>query len=681
MEQNDQSECKALHKELEELKAKYNSLINYLNINEEQVKLVESRLTDSQNRNQALLNANPDIMFVFDKNGVISDFHSKNLRDLYVQPSSFLNKSVDEVLPERLAKLTHTKIEELIKSSAHISTYDYELTVDNKNKFFESRLVKYGSDKVIAIVRDVTQKRLVEHSLRESQAKYHDLYSLLRLMSDTTPDMIWAKDINKQYIFTNKSTCEKLLNVKNTNEPIGKTYLSFKQHEQELHPENPEWYTFGELSIDTDEATLQSKQILQFDEFGTINGKFHFLDIHKAPLYNSQGKLIGLVGTARDITEKKEIQKQLTLSEKTFRGIINSIYEAIYIMDQQGIFLDVNEAAVKLYGYPREFFIGKKPSMISAPGKNDMEYVIGLLKKSYNGETILFEFWGQKKNGEIFPKTVSLTPGEFFGKKCVIAVARNITEQKKWEEELIAARLKAEESDKLKSAFLANMSHEIRTPMNGIMGFTQLLKRDNVSDNEKNEYLNIIERSGERMLDLLDNLIDISRVEAGQVSAKMEKCNVLQILEFIHKFFLPLAERKALTFELKSNISNSEIEIVTDKYKLQGILLNLAKNAFKFTDKGYVKISCQKKNNSLEFVVSDSGIGIPNDKHDEVFQRFAQVDSSTCSNYEGAGLGLSIAKAYVNLLGGNIWVESELGKGSTFHFTLPISKPQYATTE
>ena len=241
--------------------------------------------------------------------------------------------------------------------------------------------------------------------------------------------------------------------------------------------------------------------------------------------------------------------------------------------------------------------------------------------------------------------------------------------------ELRLAKEKSQESDRLKSAFLANMSHEIRTPMNGILGFTELLKRPNLSGQEQQKYLEIIESSGARMLNIVNNIVDISKIESGITEINNKVTNINEQMEFIISFFAPEIEKKGLRLVYSKTLTTDKAYIETDAEKLYGILTNLLKNAIKHTYKGAIEIGYHLKSddnqNFLEFFVTDSGNGIQEDRLNVIFDRFMQADISNKTAYQGAGLGLSISKAYVEMLGGTIWVESEQGIGSTFRFTLP----------
>lgn len=238
--------------------------------------------------------------------------------------------------------------------------------------------------------------------------------------------------------------------------------------------------------------------------------------------------------------------------------------------------------------------------------------------------------------------------------------------------ELNIAKERAEESDRLKSAFLANMSHEIRTPMNGILGFSELLKDPDLTLEEQNEYLTLIEKSGTRMLNIINDIVDISKIETGLVQLNETQLNLNEMLQFMHQFFTKEADSKGLTFKFVQPLNETDALITTDKEKIFAIVTNLVKNAIKFTSKGSIEFGCKKKDENLEFFVSDTGIGIPKHRQSAIFDRFVQADLADKMAYQGAGLGLSIAKAYVEMLNGKIWVESEEGVGTTFFFTLPF---------
>ena len=255
-------------------------------------------------------------------------------------------------------------------------------------------------------------------------------------------------------------------------------------------------------------------------------------------------------------------------------------------------------------------------------------------------------------------------------------------EKEKRAAELILAKEQAEQSDRLKTAFLANMSHEIRTPMNGVLGFASLLKEADLTGEEQQEYIKLIEQSGVRMLNIINDIVDISKIESGLMEVRFKCSNINEQIDYIYTFFKPEMERKNIQFYLRKSLPEKEAFIITDREKIYAILTNLVKNAIKYTDEGSIEfgysIKTEDNTKVLEFFIKDTGIGIPIERREAIFERFIQADIADLKAQQGTGLGLSISKAFVELMGGKIWVSSEEGKGSTFYFTTPY-KPQMQT--
>ncbi len=246
--------------------------------------------------------------------------------------------------------------------------------------------------------------------------------------------------------------------------------------------------------------------------------------------------------------------------------------------------------------------------------------------------------------------------------------------------DLHIAKEKAEESDRLKSAFLANMSHEIRTPMNSILGFSNLLKEENFPVEQQKKFLGIIQKSGNRMLSTINDLIDISKIEAGQMALTISDVHINQEIQFLSELFQPEAQKSGLKLSFQTSLPDNKAIVQSDQEKIHAILINLIKNSIKYTNEGDIKFGYTTQESLLQFYVKDTGIGISETKQQVIFDRFVQADITLSSKYEGSGLGLAISKAYVEMLGGNIWLESEMGKegkpGWThFYFTIPFNPP------
>ena len=237
--------------------------------------------------------------------------------------------------------------------------------------------------------------------------------------------------------------------------------------------------------------------------------------------------------------------------------------------------------------------------------------------------------------------------------------------------QLTRAKEKAEENERLKTIFLQNMSHEIRTPMNGIIGFLSLLKEPDLDPESRDKYIDIVNKSGKRLLTTINNIIEISKIDSRQIEVRTGDVDLIEVTNFYYNFFLPLAKEKKLQLILNTNIPPEKSCIVTDKFILDNILTNLINNALKFTNKGSVEIGNSIAGKNVKFWIKDSGIGIPRDRQKAVFERFVQANLNMTRAHEGSGLGLSIVKAYVEILKGEIWLDSNEGEGTTFTFTIP----------
>ncbi len=380
----------------------------------------------------------------------------------------------------------------------------------------------------------------------------------------------------------------------------------------------------------------------------------------------------GVYGILQDITQIQETNVLLEESNRFNKTLLDTIPFPIEIVNQRGEILFLNPEMQSLAGDAKvgdtcwNLYRDDKKQYKNCPLRKRIQ--IGEISKVETEEA----FGGRKF--DIIHKGMW-----FNGVKALMEIFVETTERKKYEADLIAAKEKANESDRLKTAFLANMSHEIRTPMNGIMGFTSLLQEPDLTGEDKSRYISIIQKSGERMLNTVNDIIEISKIETGQINISEKKVNVSRHLSNLVQFFELEAKNKGLQISLENRIKDDDAEIIIDKNKFGSIISNLLKNAIKFTDKGFLKIGAQKKDDFLEFYVQDSGIGIPENRLDAIFNRFEQADIDDSRVFEGSGLGLAITKSYVEMLGGEIKVDSALNQGSVFCFTIPYksanSKP------
>lgn len=373
-------------------------------------------------------------------------------------------------------------------------------------------------------------------------------------------------------------------------------------------------------------------------------------------------------------------QEIINQSKNRYLDLFDNAPVGYLIVDVNGIIKDINQTACLLFERNKQEFLNNKIIKNIHPNYQDIYYIFfrTLINQKYN-QTCDIKL--QKANGLYFYGRIqgnrhsNIISDEPEFRLAIL----DVSAQKEMEQKLLIAKEKAEEHDKLKSVFLANMSHEIRTPMNGIIGFADLLKNPDLSEKNRVHYIDIIQKSSKRLLDLINELIDISKIESGLMQVKLSPTNIFEIFDDIISFFTPEANSKNIVFELHNhNISNSFI-IETDKEKLYAIVLNLIKNSIKYTKQGQITLGCYIVANNLKIYVRDTGIGIPKNKFNLIFQRFRQVEET--GYHEGTGLGLNIVLGLLKLIGGKIGFASEINKGSLFYFTLPCKTTSISNFE
>ena len=394
--------------------------------------------------------------------------------------------------------------------------------------------------------------------------------------------------------------------------------------------------------------------------------------------YVLKNKMERLVPAVHRAYNEAQMLKARRKAENELRKLSRAVEQSpnsVVITDTDGIVEYANSTTFNLTGYTSAELIGQNPRVFSSGETSQAEYQ-QLWETIKSGKEWIGEFHNKKKNGELYWEAATISPilDESGAITHFLAIKKDITEGKKLNSELLAAKVKAEESDRLKTAFLHNISHEIRTPMNAIVGFSGLLNDADLLPEKQKEYIEIIAQSSDQLLSIINDIVCIATIEAGQEKLSEVPVNLNAMQRILYEKFLPKARSQNIIFDVNTCFHENEYMILADEAKLVQILLNLIGNAFKFTLSGHIHVGCNLKNNELEFFVEDTGIGIPSEMHDEIFMRFRQVESTTARQFGGSGLGLSISKAYVELLGGKMWLTSELGKGSVFYFTLPFKK-------
>lgn len=397
---------------------------------------------------------------------------------------------------------------------------------------------------------------------------------------------------------------------------------------------------------------------------------YHIFEVRGAVI-DFEGEMATMT-VLTNITERKKTEEALKQTREQYFNLVENAVDAIFHGDPSGNFIGVNPRACEMTGYSKQELLSSNMGILFTDEekmKKPLRY--DLLQQGF---TVRTERILTRKDGSTLPIEMNT---KMMPDRTYQSFFRDFSERKKMEDELIKAKEKAEVSDRLKSAFLANMSHEIRTPLNGILGFTEILNDDSISGTKRKEFLEIISSNGKQLLAIINDIIDISKIEAGQVKITNTKCFLNQFMYEIYNFFSSEVLKKCETkVEIKLNIpSERSMLVYTDDIRVRQILHNLIGNAVKFTKKGTIEFgySINPEKYLITFHVRDTGIGLPEEKLNMIFERFRQADDTTTRNYGGTGLGLAISKGLVELMGGKIWVESVENAGSAFYFTIPLN--------
>ena len=608
---------------------------------------------------------------IIEANSCFCSMIGKNKEDLIGKQLNILPFTKESQDKEPLRYDLLQKGETVVSEKEIIRSDGKILTVEMRTKMMPDKTYQ-------TIYRDLSEKKVAEQALQASEEKY-------RIMVQYASDPIFIFNADETYRYVNDCFAKNI--GKAATDIIGKTphdIFPYDEAESRLNLVRKVFKT-GES------GEIEVKVI-------TSNGVENYFLTVANPIKDKQDNILWVTCISRNITERKEKEQKLRASEEKFRLMIKNSNDVFLLVNENQEVFFASDVIYNLTGYTVEEITGSVAHFI--PPDDLVHSIKGWMSAFANKNEIVRVQYRHKhkQNGYVWFESVIQNHIDNPAINAIVVNARDITANKEAElikkeideliiakekaelseritkefsNELIKTKERAEESDRLKSAFLANMSHEIRTPMNGILGFAQLLKEPELSGKEQNEYLNIIENSGKRMLNIIRDIVDISKIESGMMEISHSETNINDQIKFIYDFFTPEIEKKGLQLLYKTALSPNESIIKTDQEKIYAILTNLVNNAVKHTSTGSIEFGYDKKGKYLEFYVKDTGIGVAEHQKEIIFERFRQGDDLTKQYTEGTGLGLSISKAYVEMLGGKIWLESEFGKGSTFYFTLP----------
>jgi len=621
-------------------------------------KLAEKELLESEKKYRLLFANNPQPMWIYDLETLaFLEVNRAAINHYGYSREEFLSMSLKDIRPaEDIPALMD----------------DIEKTRSNLNSAGEWRHLKKNGEIIVVEINShsvISNNRNARHVLindiTERKQSENEILKLSQAL-EQSPVSIIITDLkgNMEYVNT------KLLEIT--------AYAK-----EELIGKNPRIFSSGDKSKE-EYRQLWSAILAGREWFGEFhnkkkNGELYWEFASISPIVDAAGAITHFLAVKEDITERKESEKLLQDQTNLLSNVLKMLPVGLWIIDKEGNIIHGNPAGQKIwagskyvgieqYGEYKGWWLDTHE--LIKPGEWAAARAITNKEVSLNEEIEIECFDGTHK---IILNSAVPIIGADGNLDAAIVLNEDITQRKINEEELIKAKDKAEESDRLKSAFLANMSHEIRTPMNGILGFTELLLNPDLNSEEKESYINIVHKSGQRMLSTVTDIVEISKIEAGLVKISNKEIDVNETVNELVRFFRPEAEKKGLELSIEMLLPDAKKHLLADQSKLDSIITNLIKNAIKYTETGTIKVGCQLKSTGVEFYVKDTGIGIPVHRQEAVFNRFEQADIADTRAFQGSGLGLAISKSYVEMLGGKIWVESEEGSGSTFYFTLPAN--------
>ena len=627
----------------------------------------ENELFESKERLKATLNSIGDAVITTDLDGIITginpvaaamtgwkaeDATGRNLEDVLELENSISGQKRDNPVKKILASDSPVELAEHTKL---ISRYGREYQIADSGAPLLDRNKNIVG--VVLVFRDISKAYETQQKIATSEKRHRQLVESVKAI-------VWEYDIvYDSWTYVAPQT-ENLTGWRS------EEWTNMDFWIDKLHPDDREESLACSL-LRTGQGEAHEMEY----RFRKKDGTYIWLkDIVSVEMEGS--KPFKIRGFMFDITQRKESELELARNKKFIETVLDNLplgvavnniddgrafymnrrFEDIYGWDSKTI-TDVSTFFEKVYPAPdyRAELLSRVMTDINSGDPSRMHWENLKATRSDGTESII--------------NAVNIPLPEL---NMMVSTVMDVTVEKQLMAQLIEAREKAEESDRLKSSFLANISHEIRTPMNGIIGFSGLLKSDDITNEEKNQYLEIIQQSGQRMLETIRDIIDISRIETGQMEVVPGDTNINEQLMYHYDIFRMVAEKKGLSLKLTSLLPSRASCIVTDRTKIDSILSNLIKNAIKFTEKGRVEFGARLSGKSVELFVKDTGRGIPENMSGKIFERFVQIDDPVSGTLKGSGIGLSIVKAYTDMLGGKTEVKSSPGKGSTFTITFPV---------
>lgn len=610
-----------------------------------------------QQKLQQYLNIAPHILIALDINGNVEMVNDRACKILGYEEKDIIGKNwFENFLPKDILIKTKQEFKRIIDEAQLISASESDI-ITNKIKI---RRIHWQSTPI----KDQTGNI---KGLLSSGEDITDRINTLKILNQTkVVAILWnyQKDKNVHPIEYVSPNISKLIGY-SPEELIDNRF----EYPDLIHPEDLS-RVLNEVNYYANNSAFKNYSH-EYYRLKSKNGDYIWVEDQTEIIRNIQGEITHLNGLLIDVSEKKKSIELIKESEERYRTIFNSNLDGLIILNEQGDIVEVNEVTCNMYGYTYDELMNRDSNKIKIASDINIYFVKDFLETN---KILIAESEDVKKNGASFHINAKLRYITYNHEKHILVIIRDISDIKTTEKQLIEAKHKAEESDQLKSSFLANMSHEIRTPMNAIIGFSSLLEEDDIDDQEKSGFISRIKNNGQNLLNLINDIIDISKIEANQINFISEPINIKNFLWNLYESFELEAQKKNINLIFNCGERKYMKSFESDTNRLNQVMVNFLSNALKFTpENGIIEFGCDNdsKKDHTVFYVKDSGIGIPKAEQEYVFDRFRQAHIMTHTDYGGTGLGLSISKGLIENLNGEIWMESEEGKGSTFYFSLP----------
>ncbi|MFV0365518.1 MAG: PAS domain-containing sensor histidine kinase [Mangrovibacterium sp.] len=592
--------------------------------------------------------------------------------DKFVRMLGYASK--EELLGLEIQNIYHDKnIREKIIQSSSNDKFIEDVIIQIKRKdgslFWASisgRILKDEDGAIIytrTAVRDISERMAQDNALQKSKMETEKSQLRFQSLSEQSSEGIVLINESGTFEFFNNAFCE-LHNMTAEEMRMAVTVAEI----------NPVGEATEQIKLVRETKTSQYFERMPFlqkdgsTKYANIHGDYFELPHESLLLFT----FTDITNEVRKQEELIEAKINLEKSRLRFQGLSEQSSEGIVLINEKGEFVFYNNAFCELHDVLADEIRDAKVKHNINPLGNAPQHVQTILETRKNSFFEKEPFL--QKDGSIKYANIHGSFLELPHESLLLFTFTDITNEILKREELIETRQKAIDAERVKSAFLMNMSHEIRTPMNGILGFVDLLSMDDLTVEERQSYVEIINQSGNRLLSTINDIIEVSRIESGKLEPRYESINLSEFLSYHYNFFKPQVEAKSIDFIFQIN-APCELEIMSDKKILDGICTNLIKNAIKFTECGSISFSCTVEDTCYKIQVSDSGQGINTKRQKEIFEQFSQADKDYLNRkHEGSGLGLTITEAYVDSLGGKITLSSELNVGSTFTVCLPLIK-------